>query len=178
MPDIRNKIESVKKALDELEIISDPRVPPFGESTKEDLLDLKHKAIIFHAEIEDGMTFTILRYFYPKGIILRDKPLSVPQMGRAIFLNKNFIVKLNFARKLEIFRDLKEYYGFDSELFPLIRRVNDIRNDFAHPSRDNMSKYLSLRQLCKAYEDLLEGVNSFKKVIEQVKEKSQLLDEK
>jgi len=174
---IEKQIQAIKKILDGLEIVFDHRTPQFGESSKDDLMDLRHRAIFVHAEIADGMTFTILRYLYPKGIVIRDKPLTGQQMARAEFINRNFIVKLSFTRKLEVFSDLQEYYMFDKDLFRLIRRVNDIRNDFAHPSWNSLGKYASFRQLHKAYRDLLEGIQAFKIAIEKVKDKSQNLDE-
>ena len=50
---IEKQIQAIKKILDGLEIVFDHRTPQFGESSKDDLMDLRHRAIFVHAEIAD-----------------------------------------------------------------------------------------------------------------------------
>ncbi|MBI2012140.1 hypothetical protein HYS91_05215 [Candidatus Daviesbacteria bacterium] len=169
MNNYKQQITTLKQILEGLETVFDRRTPPFGDITKEDLKELRHWAIFVHAEMDDGMTTTILHYFYPKGILIRDKPLTGPQLARARFLYDNFIERLGFARRLEVFRKLNETYEFDVDLFRLMTRVNDIRNDFAHPSWNSLGKYVSFRQLHRAYADLVDGITAFKVAIEKVK---------
>lgn len=166
----------LKQILEGLEIVFDHRIPPFGEVTKEDLKELRHWAIFVHAEIDDGITTAILQYFYPKGILIREEPLSAPQLARAQFIYDNFIERLGFSRRLEIFKKLNEVYEFDPDLFNLVGKVNQIRNDFAHPRLSSLSKYVSFRQLHKAYVDLVDGITAFKVAIEKVKDKNLSLD--
>lgn len=172
----KDQITTLKQILEGLEDVFDRRTPPFGEATKEDLKELRHWAIFVHAEIDDGITTAILQYFYPKGILIRDEPLSGPQLARAQFLYDNFIERLGFSHRLEIFKKLNEVYVFDPDLFKLIEEVNEIRNDFAHPRLSSLSKYVSFRQLHKAYVDLVDGITAFKVAIEKVKNMNLSLD--
>lgn len=172
----REQITVLKKKLEELENLFDRTTPAFGETTKVDLKELRHWAIFVHAEIDYGIITTIMHYFYPEGILIREEPLKPLELVRAQFLYTNFIEKLGFSRRLEIFRKLNETYKLNQELFLLINRVNDIRNDFAHPTWDNHKKYVSLRQLHKAYMDLVNGFNAFKDAMKSVENTNILLD--
>lgn len=176
MDKVKKRIASLKIILQGFEIAFDQRTPKFGEVSKENLQELRHWAIFVHSEINDGITFVILRYFYPKGVFSRDVSPTGTQLARAQFIFSNLLEKRSFSGRLEIFKNLKEVYEFDSTLISLMKRVNEIRNDFAHPTINSLNKYVTYKNLNKAYADLVKGLSEFKLVIEKVKDNNLLLE--
>lgn len=176
MENTKKQITTLQQILEGLESVFDRRTPPFGETTKEDLKGLRHWAIFVHAEIDDGMTFAILRYFYPKGVLIQETTPTGAQLARTNFLYINFLEKLGFSKRLEILKKLNEVYEFEPALFELIKKVNDIRNDFAHPTSKSLTKYVTFRNLHRAYANLVDGITAFKVAVEKVKKSNLSLD--
>lgn len=172
-----DQIKKLQFILQSLENIYDQRTPKFGEVSKEDLQELRHWSIFVHSEINDGITFAIIRYLYPKGVVFqKDDPVGT-QMARAMFVNNNWLKNMGFTRRLELLKILaKEVYELDPDVFRLIKIVDDIRNDFAHPTMNSLSKYVSYRRLHHAYVDLLKGISEFKVAIEKIKETKLFLE--
>lgn len=173
---VKKQIASLKIILQGFETAFDQRTPKFGKVSKEDLQELRHWAIFVHSEINDGMIFVILHYLYPKGVFSRGVTPTGTQLARAQFIFNNLLEKRSFSGRLEVFKNLKEVYEFDSTLISLMKRVNRIRNDFAHPTINSLSKYVAYKNLHKAYADLVKGLSEFKLVIEKVKGNNLLLE--
>lgn len=102
-----------------------------------------------------------------------------PQSGKIFFFNDIFMIKSNFERKVQIFREICKREKFDeekvNEIIKLINFVKETRNKVSHWQGEKMfDKPLRLRKRTSetTKEDILELNNELIKKLDREKQKA------